>query len=113
MGELADVEIMDCTFADNIATIEGGAIFNDGAMEISNGTHIEGNAAVERGGGILNYCCGGLLIIDSFVRYNSVDEEEEDWEGGGIFSYGGLGITTSTVSNNTPDDIKYGACPCN
>jgi hypothetical protein len=74
----------------------GGAIYNAGALSISNSTVCGNTASKEAGGGILNN--GTLNISDSTLSGNTA------FYGGGIYNQSGLAVMTmsnSTLSDNT------------
>ena len=111
-------KITNCEFIGNTAKTEGGAIYNQGSLELNgvnmednnarfgaglyvySGTatidqsHIQNNQAVIDGGGI--YCRTNLIIRNqSTVNFNTAGQT-----GGGLWltNYGGL---TSTISSST------------
>ena len=95
--------------SNNVASLEGGGLWNgSGTMKVM-GTSITGNtasgdAANEGGGGIFN--AGGILIVDDVtISMNSVDGEKGS--GGGILSdLGDLYIINTKISNN--ESIRAG-----
>lgn len=96
--------IIGGTANNNIAALEGGALWNgSGAMSVD-GTIIRGNiasgaAANEGGGGIFNNG-GTLTIVDAIINSNVADGAAGS--GGGILNdMGILTVTTSTLDSNS------------
>jgi hypothetical protein len=81
---------------------EGGGIYNDGKLAISNS--IIASSSAYRGGGILNN--GTLLLTDSSVLGNSAIGYNGG--GGGIYSRGTLTVTDCTVADNSTDWLGGG-----
>ncbi len=80
----------------------GGGIDNSGELTLNNVTITNGYA--QYGGGILNETTGTLIITNSTICDN-----EAYYCGGGIYNYGNLTITRSTISgNDTGSDSDYG-----
>ncbi len=83
--------------SDDGSLLDGGAIFTEESLQITNST-ISGNTSTSLGGGIFNVN-GNLTLIDSTVSDNS------SLSGGGIFNYNGvLIINESVVSDNNSVD---------
>ncbi|MGI8499741.1 MAG: DUF4114 domain-containing protein [Hassallia sp.] len=88
---------------------EGGGIYNDGTLTVTNST-ITGNSASGTGiaytdtdglgGGIYNE--GTLAVINSTITANSADYTGvgAGGYGGGIYNEGSLTVTNSTISDN-------------
>ncbi len=95
--------LTNVTFSKNTAD-QGGGIYNQGTLTISN-ADITSNTATESGGGI--YSDGALLIENSTIDNNYAENNC----GGGIHfavdSDGSATIQSSAVSNNTSS--RYGA----
>jgi uncharacterized protein YndB with AHSA1/START domain len=78
----------------------GGGISNRENLNLNN-SHIKGNNAVARGGGIFN-AAGALTINNSTISNNSSNSERVGASGGGILNETGvLTISNSTISNNS------------
>lgn len=96
-------ELFFALLKDNTAVNNGGALFNQGTVDLL-WSDVSGNGAQVNGGGIWN---GGSLYINvSLVSQNSVPGSavaRGSHEGGGIFNApgGSLSITASTISGNT------------
>jgi CSLREA domain-containing protein len=71
----------------------GGGIWNEGTLEVTNST-ISGNSASSDGGGILNFF-GMVTITNSTISGNASNS------GGGIWNEGILEVTNSTISGNS------------
>jgi hypothetical protein len=82
-----------------VSNSDGGGIYNDGTLTLTNST-VSGNSAGQ-GGGIDNY--GTLTLIHSTVSGNSAAVG-----GGGIFNLGTVTLTNSTVSGNTAEGVYSG-----
>ena len=82
---------------------KGGAIYNDGALNINNVT-LKDNTALSYGGAI--YSNGDVSISDSTLDGNDIVNRgtspgsDPDFGGAAIFIYGDLKITNSNVVNN-------------
>ncbi|WP_346675173.1 Ig-like domain repeat protein [Methanobrevibacter woesei] len=82
---------------------KGGAIYNDGALNINNVT-LKDNTALSYGGAI--YSHGDVSISDSTLDGNDIVNRgtspgsDPDFGGAAIFIYGDLKITNSNVVNN-------------
>ncbi len=87
-------------FFNNHADFYGGAVGNYGALSILS-TRLDGNAALEKGGGIYEYEGGWLNILQTTLSANSAKF------GGGLFSElfihnaSKITLTNSTLSGNT------------
>ena len=93
IASISGLSIQDCTGGDNPpATDWGGAIFNDGTLDV-NDTIIEDNTA-DLGGGIANDMSGALTVTNSTISDNTADS------GGGIYNVASLTVVDSTVSDN-------------
>jgi hypothetical protein len=102
----ATVQFNDCNFSDNSTTGEpGGAIYNAGALWVSNSTFSNNTASGSQnygyGGGICN--SGALVVSDSiFVSNSALSSRDGPGGGGAIYNEGGtLTISGSTFSNNS------------
>ena len=91
------------TFALNALTIahgfgdtDGGGIYNNGTVTISNSTFANNSANIA-GGGLFNYDTGTVTISNSTFTNNSALVN-----GGGIYNYhGSMSISNSTFASNT------------
>ncbi|MDZ8224959.1 beta strand repeat-containing protein [Nostoc sp. ChiVER01] len=86
---------------------DGGAIFNEGSLSVSNST-ITGNSATNNGGGIFN---SGILSVEK----STISDNTAYREGGGIYNYvfkengdRNLGIVTVTNSTIRANTAEYG-----
>ncbi len=99
------VNISDVTIRNGAVTGEnGGGIHNNGDTLILNNDTVTLNtvtysSGVGRGGGIYNATGGQLTITDCALSQNTATGTSP--AGGGIATYGTVGITNSTCSNNT------------
>jgi hypothetical protein len=84
-------------------TIQGGGIYNDGTLTVSNST-LSYNTANNNGGGIAND--GTLTVSGSTLSNNSVPQP--GYEGGGISNFGTLTVSNSTLSGNSVYDYGGG-----
>ncbi len=81
---------------------QGGGIFNNGTMTLTNSTVCDNAVNIADGGGISNY--GTLTLTNSTVSGNAADEEGVDGGGGGISNYDTLTLINSTISDNIGGD---------
>jgi hypothetical protein len=87
--------VIGTTLTNNLAISgNGGAIYNEGVVNINSNCVISGNAAVADGGGIWNN--GGLTITNSTINNNTSTQGN----GGGIWNSGSMDMEDSTVSSN-------------
>lgn len=86
----ADVQIESCTFSQNAATMQGGAVNNGGVLSISNSTITDNRAA--SGGGIFN--SGTLTLSNTVIRSNTSINENF---GADIFNLGTLALTDEQI----------------
>ena len=86
----------------NGATFQGGGIYNNGILTITNST-VSGNIATAKGfcfgGGIYNNF-GTVMINKSTISGNSAAGFFLTGEGGGVYNSGTMTISNSTVSGN-------------
>ena len=108
----AMLNLNDLTIADGSAfgffapDTQGGGIFNDGTLTVTNCTFshndvengIGGGAVTGGGGAVFND--GTLTVTNSTFLENSADGAEADFDGGGIENIGKLIIQDSTFSDN-------------
>ncbi len=90
--------ITNSTFSLNSAAGDGGGIENYGTLIMTNST-FSGNRATGDGGGVGNAITGTLTITDSTFSGNSSTSVSSD--GGGVYNEGTLTITNSTFSGNS------------
>ena len=72
---------------------DGGAIFNEGTLELID-TNIINSRAFNQGGGIYN--SGTLVLDDSTIAFNRAGSR-----GGGVFNSGDLSAINTTISTNS------------
>ena len=78
---------------------DGGGIFNDGTLTVTNST-LSGNSA-GWGGGIANVSSGTVTVKDSTLSGNSASEDG----GGGIANINGtVTVKNSTLSDNSASE---------
>lgn len=105
----SDVDIVDCTISNNIASTAGGAIYNDpgttldiSSSDLKNNQVSSGGAATTWYGGAIHN--GGDLTLNlSNIDQNSIVSGPS--VGGGLctFADGKINIYHSTISNNSAD----------
>ncbi|AWX31701.1 hypothetical protein [Methanosphaera sp. BMS] len=91
IANVGSVKIYNSNFTDNIAEVDGGAVYNDinGTMTIQDSI-LSNNSALTDGGAIFNW--GNLTIKCSVI------EENLSWEDAGAIHNGGLTHKTSTIN---------------
>ncbi|MEZ4659058.1 MAG: Ig-like domain-containing protein [Caldilineaceae bacterium] len=87
------VTMTNSTVVSNTGAIEGGGIFNVGAITLTNGTVARNTAPL--GGGVRN-TGGNVTLSNSTVVSNTAATG-----GGGILNVGSLTVSNSTVAGNT------------
>ncbi|MBP2044999.1 beta strand repeat-containing protein [Methanobacterium aggregans] len=87
-----NLTVTNCTLTGNTATNYGGAIYNEGSLTVTNST-LTGNTA-SNGGAITNM--NGNLTVTSTIINNNVAND-----GGAISNYGNLTVTNSLINNNS------------
>ncbi|HEY8515983.1 MAG TPA: choice-of-anchor Q domain-containing protein [Candidatus Binatia bacterium] len=94
VAEGSDAKLLDVRITNNTADGRGGGVYNDGSLQIMNGT-VRGNASLtDDGGGICN--SGTLKLLITEVDGNRATN------GGGIDNVeGSVEITDSTLAANT------------
>jgi serine/threonine protein kinase len=97
------LKLINTTISDNTSSGTGGGIFNENTLTLINST-VSNNSA-QHGGGIYNYG-GRLTVINSTISGNKA--VAQDASGGGIYDYGQLILTNSTVSGNEAFDTGGG-----
>lgn len=108
-GTGSETDVVDSTFTGNVASVDGGGIFNYGTLTVS-GSTFSGNHAVNGdGGGIYNFYQETAGVSDSTFSGNSAG-----FNGGGIVNEGGaMTVTSSTLSGNSAgtsgSDIAVGS----
>jgi hypothetical protein len=83
--------------------LDGGGIFNNGTLTVTNAT-ISGNSAIGGGGGILNAGEGTASVVNSTISGNRASAE-----GGGISNEGTLTMTNCTLLGNVSDEQQGSA----
>ena len=102
------VSISALTIANGNTSTQGGGIFNNGALTVSNAT-FSGNSASPadccgQGGGIYNSYPGATLTVNNSAFFGN-----SAYQGGGIFSYGAmLTVNNSTFYANTAKTFGAG-----
>ena len=106
-------------FYDRSQGYSGGAIFNNGKVEII-GTTISGNHSSGTGGGLYNGYYGLALITDSTISENKAHNFYGRGAGGGLCNAGTLTIKNSKISGNVAAILpqmrrydSYGGGMCN
>jgi hypothetical protein len=118
--------VLNCTFADNVATVAGGAIYNTGTLIVS-GSTFSGNSAGQRGGAIDN--AGGVVTVTGCtfsgntagLTGGAIDNEagmltvahstitaNSAPAGGGIWNQGTLTVIDCIISGNAGPGIGGG-----
>lgn len=112
-------QIDGLTLTNGAATGSGGAILNDGNLQLQN-VQIDGSAASEGGGGIYNASGATLLLDHSTVSSNTasfgagvsdngnmtavdstIADNNASSQGGGVYDSGGATIVNTTIAFNT------------
>jgi CSLREA domain-containing protein len=88
------VTLTNCTVTGCIAVDRGGGIHNNGTLTIT-GSTISNNNGGDYAGGILSYVGASLTVTNSTISGNSAGA------GAGIYSIETLNLTNSTISGNT------------
>ena len=97
------VNIYDSTFENNTATVDGGAIYNNGTIEQLSSSTFKNNLAIHDGGAV-------YTNTDLTVDYNSVfNENTAKNEGGAIFAKAKSSLTVdqTTFSENKVSEGNY------
>jgi len=97
-----DLTINDSTISGNETTGtegSGGGIHNSGTLEINRST-LSGNSSAYDGGAIYNVLGGDVTITDSTIASNYAGDDI-----GGIFNFGTLTVSGSTISGNSAASI--------
>jgi uncharacterized repeat protein (TIGR02543 family) len=93
----SQTNVVDSTFSDNLASIDGGGIFNYGTLTVSASTFSGDKAINGDGGGIYNFYQETMSVRNSTLSDNSAG-----FNGGGIVNEGGsMTVTSSTLSGNS------------
>jgi predicted outer membrane repeat protein len=92
--------ISGCILSGNTAVLNGGAIYNAGALTVRDSTMF-GNSA-QNGGGVYNAAIGTMTVSGDALSDNSAVVQ-----GGGVYNAGALTVLDSIFNGNIPDDI-YG-----
>ena len=90
----ADAELNDVNFFQSEAGADGGAIYNDGHLEMSLNT-FEQSIADGNGGGLYNGPDGEAFLYEAWFTNNNADL------GGAVFNAGLLHLYQSGLNNNT------------
>ena len=110
LGGETSTDIISSTISNNVASNDGGGIYNQGALTLTNSTIIS-NTSNSRGGGITNYAQSGTGTANIQIFGSSITGNGAVFDGGGIYNYGVNGFTNvnlhdTIVSNN---NAEYGA----
>ncbi|MEE9616247.1 MAG: choice-of-anchor Q domain-containing protein, partial [Anaerolineae bacterium] len=114
VGTGAMVTISGLTISDGLISSDGGGIYNEGTLTLTNSTVSNNDtnttvASSGHGGGIYNAITGTLTLTNSTISNNTILNAAHDGYGGGIYSAGTLTLSNSTVSNNnTYGDYCHG-----
>jgi trimeric autotransporter adhesin len=100
IGLSTSVAISSLTIEDGYSTGNGGGIYNDGALAVTNAELSGSNAAygpyvADGGGAIYNSSAGTLTVVGSTISGNLGEL------GGGVFNSGTATIANSLLSDNT------------
>jgi hypothetical protein len=95
------LNLIDIDISGNSATSVGGAIWNEGILNLRN-SNISNNSS-DYGGAIWNDPIATVNITNSTLSGNSVDADAGGGGGGAIYNYGRLNISNSTFSGNSAD----------
>ena len=96
----ATLNLNNLTLTNGFQGGDGGAIFSQGTLNITNST-ISANRATERGGGIFNFA-GTVNLVNSTISGNFLNAVSQ---GGGIYNLSGtVNSTNSTITNNSAGD---------
>ena len=101
------IEILDSTVRGNVASLDGGGIFNQGTVSTDK-TTISGNVSAERGGGVANLNPNPNVFVTDFTAINTTISGNQAEDAGGIYSSGNLVLLQSTVAFNRGDTISGG-----
>jgi Bacterial Ig-like domain (group 3)/Chitobiase/beta-hexosaminidase C-terminal domain len=109
-GGVVNAAISNLTIAGNDALANGGGIYNDGQLTVTNclitgnnGDPLYGGA----GSGIFNDSSGNMKLINSNVSGNELNGPGTS-NGGGILNVGMMTVINSVISNN---DVSCGGGP--
>ena len=98
-----DSNITNNKISASTQTAEGGAIYNNGTLELNSSTvsdnTIETNGSGE-GGAIYNNTNGTITIKNSNIANNKISTSAQNSEGGGIYNSGNIIIENSNFENN-------------
>ncbi len=96
----ATLNLNNLTLTNGFQGGDGGAIFSQGTLNITNST-ISANRSTERGGGIFNFA-GTVNLVNSTLSGNFLNAVSQ---GGGIYNLSGtVNATNSTITNNSAGD---------
>ena len=91
----ASLTLQKITIANGYSTFSGGAIYNGGALTVTNSTFFN-NTDTVFGGAILNEFSASLNVDSSTIVSNSATTY-----GGGIYNYGSMKLTNSSILSNS------------
>jgi hypothetical protein len=93
------LNVTNSTLSDNTASANGGGIYNTGALTVTNST-FSGNTASANGGGIYNNAAASLTVTHCTLSGNSASGYA-----GGIYNNGTVTISNSTLSGNNASAV--------
>jgi len=83
------------TFSNNTVSGNGAAIQNTDALTVSGSTFLDNTSSGGQGGGVYNFRGTADLINSTFDGNNALSE------GGGVFTFGTMNVTSCTFLDNT------------
>ncbi len=92
--------VINSVFLNNTAGSQGGAIYNGDILSVT-GSTVTGNSAGSAGGAVFNNN-GAVATLSSDALSNNTAVL-----GGGIFNYGTVTLSGSTISDNTANTTNY------
>ncbi len=92
----ATLIVSDSTITGNSATRKGGGVYNEGRLDLTN-THVTANRSEAHGGGVFNNGRYPVLTVDR----STISGNVAALYGGGIYNWGALTVTDSTISDNS------------
>lgn len=104
------VQVSDgCDISSNHALYQGGGIWSDGSLKITDDSSLDNNTTPDGDGGGLFDSNGTVSISGCSFTGNTVGTGEDAFAGGGIFVTGGtLTLTRSTLTRNLAENSTGG-----
>ncbi len=97
--------IVDGTVIENNSATDGGGVYSDGGNTSLTNVVVSDNVASQNGGGIYSEAGGGafsnLTITDSAIDGNVAGATQSGTGGGGIFAAGRSELVNTDITNNT------------